>query len=149
MVTIHIHSAYVLKNVIPAPAKAPCKGTTYKDKERGDVGILCWGHHHLPPPPHRWGLLWRPETATPILRAGSSSQPGPGPPHPGTQWRNGKSALLLQMSQSWGTYLWLHLVISGPQCLPTGWNKGWMDGWTSRWTDGWMPNLPTVSPESH
>lgn len=69
------------------------QGTTYKDKERGDVGILCWGHHHLPRLPHRWGLLWRPETATPILRAGSSSQPGPGPPHPGTQWRNGKSAL--------------------------------------------------------
>ena len=29
------------------------QGMTYKDKERGDVGILCWGHPQFPQLPGR------------------------------------------------------------------------------------------------
>lgn len=53
------------------------QGMTYKDKERGDVGILCWGHPQFPQLPGRWSLLWMSEIAAPILRARlSSSHPG-------------------------------------------------------------------------
>ena len=112
------------------------QGMTYKDKERGDVGILCWGHPQCPQLPGRWSLLWMPEIAAPILRARlSSSHPGLGPL---SQAYNEETAKLISYFRclSWGQTT----CDSEPQCLPAGWNKGWMDGWmeTSRWTNGWV-----------
>lgn len=128
--------------MLPKHSPRHMQGMTYKDKEKGDVGILCWGHPQSPQLPGRWSLLWMPEIAAPILRARLSSS------HPGlevfssssTQAHDEETAKLVSYFRCLRGEDKIPLTQDSSAYLLGGTKGRWMDGWmeTSRWTNGWV-----------